>query len=124
MCIRECKDLKQKKLNEFLRNKYTLDGITLTETLINQILYTGTRQSPYFPVNIGTDNDVIINIALNHLLQTMLHDTENKAETILHDEKINIFNKYLRKNTLLEDSRISAYLNTFKDEYDGEDGVD
>ena len=101
-----------------LRNNCLIDGMDLTETLINRIIYICTRNNAEFPVIVGTNPDMVINLALNHLVGDLI--SVSSTDALISYEIDNIKRTYVPaveyNKKRGEDSIITSYFDEFQDE--------
>lgn len=107
-------------INRLLRNEITdEDGILLQERLLNQIFFICMKNDTLFPVNMGTNPDVIINIALSFFRRSMvagIRDNKRNSRQMIYNEVEHIKKEYLSKD--INDSLITKYLDEFDEDVD------
>lgn len=91
-------EVKQEKFNEFLNNNITFNNYTLTEDLLINIK---NELRVIFSINemqTEINNDILINIALNNLLEQIVKNKENNGFNnnwdLINNEKALICIKY------------------------------
>lgn len=91
-------EVEQKKFNEFLNNNITFNNFTLKEDLLKNIK---NELKAIFSINemqTEINNDIIINIALNNLLEQIVKNKENNGFNdnwdLINNEKTLICIKY------------------------------
>ena len=109
-----------------LRNNTLIDGMDLTETLINRIMYICTKNNAEFPVLVGTNPDTLINVALNHLISSLLAETYNNRSTdnLINSEIEDIKRTYVNDVEYFKKREygiIASYIDEFQGEYEDED---
>ena len=88
-------------INRLLRNEVTdEDGILLQERLINQISYICIKDDLLYPVNVGTNPDVIINIALSFFRRSLVAGIRDKRNSrqMIYNEVGHIKKEYLSED--------------------------
>ena len=106
-------------INRLLRNGVTdEDGILLQERLINQISYICIKDDLLYPVNVGTNPNVIINIALSFFRRSLVAGIRDKRNSrqMIYNEVEHIKKEYLNKDS--NDSLIKKYLDEFDEDVD------
>ena len=91
-------EVKQEKFNEFLNNNITFNNFTLKEDLLKNIK---NELRVIFSINemqTEINNDILINIALNNLLEQIVKNKENNGFNnnwdLINNEKALICIKY------------------------------
>lgn len=106
-------------INELLRNELkSNDGILLQERLLNQIFFICMKNDTLFPVNMGTNPDIIINIALSFFRRSLVAGIRDKRNSrqMIYNEVEHIKKEYLNKDS--NDSLIKKYLDEFDENED------